>query len=146
MKILAENTEPIILSKDKVGCVLPFNAEYERALQKSESETGVLFLRFENIFGSTHCPNYDINVRDDSQSVELIHLGVVSFFGARPKSNDNLHGTAQSVKIRDRAANWIFETLLRYRQLPLLLVAQEPQTEGHGAIIEFVYLCSEEKL
>ena len=143
MRILAENTGPIDLSMPKVAFTLPICAEYDRILKNNAGGAAGFFLRFENIFGTEHCPNFDIHLISDSQSSGFIHLGAVSLFGIRPKSSNNLHGTAQSVSIRESTGYLISETLQKSNQLSLILVARAPLPEGASAVIETIYLCGE---
>lgn len=145
MNILAENTLPVILSENEVECVLPFNTENHGALQQGAISTETFFLHFRNIFGSTRCPNYDVFINDNHPHPKLIHLGILSFFGCRARSSDNVQGAAQSFRAGGSAGLLIKETLLNFGKLPLLFIAQEQQTLGNDVVIEQAYLLGDEK-
>lgn len=141
VKILSENIHPIVLSAERAVCDLPLNPEYERYLEQECCDNAYLFLRLENIFGSLHCPNYDLYLCDDQHPNEQIHLGVVPLATAPPRSAGNYHGSAQTIRM-DRAATRVaIDSLLSCRQLTLMLRGQVSAGLRTQAAIELVYLC-----
>lgn len=141
MKILSENIHPIVLSTRQVTCDLPLNLEYESFLEKQCSESSYLFLRFENIFGSIHCPNYDLFLLDADRPQARVHLGLLPLVGVPSRSAGNFHGTAQTVKMDRTATRLAIGSLLSSRRLTLLLQGQHSPSPDTQAVVELVYLC-----
>lgn len=143
MKILAENIESITLSQDEVSFFLILNEEYKYFLEEGIFKNNSFFLYFKNVFGSTHCPNYDIFLQDENFLTHPVDLGVLSCFGAKPKSADNSEGLAQSVRLDDSDASMIGQMLLASSRIRILLVSQGGAAPERQVTVEFSCLCYE---
>jgi hypothetical protein len=141
MKILSENVQPIVLSTRQVACDLPLNLEYEGFLENQCCESSCLFLRFENIFGSIQCPNYNLFLHDAEHPNARVRLGILPFVGVPSRSAGNFHGAAQTVKMDRNATRLAIASLLSSRRLTLLLQGQHSPSPDTQAVIELVYLC-----
>lgn len=141
MKILSENSGPIILSASTIECDLPLNLEHEAFLKMHGAADGSLFLRFENIFGSVRCPDFDLLLCDPLRPEPQVYLGALTVTDAPARSLGYFHGAAQTVSLDSRTTDLAINGLLSSRRLTLRLQSQRSPVMQTGAVVELAYLC-----